>query len=288
MARALRYVSPQLAQCVSGAPNAAYAIERLSKGYNGPVCKVRRASDSATQDCYSQADISTFCAGTNGFIDTWYDQTGNGRAQVQAGPTAQPKVFDSATGLLKRGATPIVTADGVNDCLQIAGSTLGFVDAAPAMTFALLTKFDGTLAAQSGTQQVGVANSATFYGWQVQARADLTQWVPRWAGLVERFTPNPAVNTYQYIVTQIALNANGNTLVVSTNGNALTNATPGSGTPAINIGSGASIFCEMSLTFATTSNFYLGSHAAIVYYNSVLAAADLAALKQYLERMRVQ
>lgn len=276
----------QLGQTVRSTPNAAYSFARLSLAYQGPICKVRRASDNTTLDCWSISDISAFCAGTNGFIATWYDQSGNGRHVTQAVNADQPKVFDSATGLIRVGSTVCAAGDGAATFLKIAASSLGFLNA-PAMTFAMLTRFDGTLSSQAGSQQVGGANDADPNCWQCQPRADLTQWVPRWSGLVERFTPNPAVTVWQYIVTKIALNANGNTLIARTNKNNLVLATPASGTPAIEASNGTTIFCEMN-TVGTNVNFYLGRHALIVYYPTNLTNASRDALESQLEQMRVQ
>lgn len=68
-------------------PNAnfAYSVRRLDADYAGSAIRVRRASDSATQDIGFETDgdldvaaISSFCSGTTGYVTIWYDQSGNG------------------------------------------------------------------------------------------------------------------------------------------------------------------------------------------------------------------
>lgn len=86
----------------------AYSIRRLRTASS--LClRVRRASDSAESDIgwsgndIDVAAITAFCSGTNGFVVTWYDQSGNGINATNATSTEQPKIFDSATGIQKGG-----------------------------------------------------------------------------------------------------------------------------------------------------------------------------------------
>ena len=66
----------------------AYSCARqLSFAYNGPLCNIRRASDSAAIDLYpalrgvvDKSALMTFCAATTCFIAIEYDQTGNGNS----------------------------------------------------------------------------------------------------------------------------------------------------------------------------------------------------------------
>ena len=92
-------------------PGAALALSaaRLvgnSSTYTGPLIRVRRASDSAEQDIGFDGDglldesaLATFCAGTDGFVRTFYDQSGNGNDATQTNTASQPKVYDSVTGV---------------------------------------------------------------------------------------------------------------------------------------------------------------------------------------------
>lgn len=104
--------------------------ERLLASYTGPLFRVRRASDNAEQDIgyvaatnlRDTAALASFCSGTNGFVVTIYDQSGNGRHLTQATTTKQPKIYDSATGLVTLGPNGAAAAlfDNVNDELTRA------------------------------------------------------------------------------------------------------------------------------------------------------------------------
>jgi hypothetical protein len=103
---------PALETLLDIAPGAAVAFSaaRLvgdSSTYTGDLIRVRRASDSAEQDIGFDGDglldtsaLATFCAGTDGFITTWYDQSGNGNDPVQVTTSAQPKIYDATEGYL--------------------------------------------------------------------------------------------------------------------------------------------------------------------------------------------
>lgn len=91
---------------------------------SNPAIRVRRASDDAELDIYllgpgigylDIAALSAFCAGTNGFIKTWYDHTRNARHATQTTNAAQAKIYDSSTGVLCENGIPHATFDGVDD-----------------------------------------------------------------------------------------------------------------------------------------------------------------------------
>lgn len=78
---------------------AAYSLRNLSASYTGPLIRVRRDSDSVELDIYGKYDgtidtqsLTSFCAGTNGFVRTWYDQSTNGRNATQVSASQQPQI----------------------------------------------------------------------------------------------------------------------------------------------------------------------------------------------------
>lgn len=88
---------------------AAYSLRRLNTGFNAnDACiAVRRASDNAIQaigfDANGDLDVATleaFCAGTDGFISTWADQSGNQNNATQATTSAQPQIVASGAVIL--------------------------------------------------------------------------------------------------------------------------------------------------------------------------------------------
>jgi hypothetical protein len=85
-------------------PNAAaaYSVRKLRTAYTGSAIRVRRSSDNAEQDIGFDGSgnldtiaLTSFCSGTNGFVTTWYDQSGNGVNLVQTTAINQPKIVTS-------------------------------------------------------------------------------------------------------------------------------------------------------------------------------------------------
>ena len=106
---------------VVGNAAAAYSLRNLSLTYLGPVVRVRRSSDGVEQDFTSDqvADgtLTTFCGAGDGFVRTWYDQSGNGRNVDQATTTQQPRIV-SAGSLLTKNSKPTIDFDGIDDFLS--------------------------------------------------------------------------------------------------------------------------------------------------------------------------
>jgi hypothetical protein len=69
--------------------------------------RARRDSDNAELDigfdlsgALDASALNSFASGGNGYIVKIYDQSGNGRHAVANGPSSQPKIYDTATGLI--------------------------------------------------------------------------------------------------------------------------------------------------------------------------------------------
>ena len=81
-------------------PNAAvaYSLRKLRTAYTGSAIRVRRSVDNAEQDiAFSGNDLDTssllaFCGAGNGFVTTWYDQSGNANNAIQSTATSQAQV----------------------------------------------------------------------------------------------------------------------------------------------------------------------------------------------------
>lgn len=103
-------------------PNAAaaYSLRKLSTAYTGSAIRVRRASDNTEQDIgfvsnvLDTSALTTFCSGTNGFVKTWYDQSGNARNATQNTAANQPQIVSSGSVILENGK-PALQFDGTND-----------------------------------------------------------------------------------------------------------------------------------------------------------------------------
>jgi hypothetical protein len=107
-------LSNLLLDTYSGAA-AAYSLRLLRSGYTGNAIRVRRASDNTEQNIgfvnnvLDTASLTSFCSGTNGFVTTWYDQSGNGRDATQSTGASQPKIYDSVGGVIEVNSKPAIS-----------------------------------------------------------------------------------------------------------------------------------------------------------------------------------
>ena len=105
----------------SGA-SAAYSLRQLSSTYTGNCIRVRRSSDNAEQNIgfvnnvLDTASLLTFCGAGNGFVTTWYDQSGNANNATQSTALNQPQIVSSGA-LLTINSKP---------CLMISTNNMGF------------------------------------------------------------------------------------------------------------------------------------------------------------------
>jgi hypothetical protein len=99
-----------------GGAAAAYSLRNLSIYNTSPVVRVRRSSDSTEAD-FTAAQISDGSlaswvgAGNNGFVRTWYDQTGNNRNATQSSASIQPTIVSSGS-LVTHSGKPAVSFTG--------------------------------------------------------------------------------------------------------------------------------------------------------------------------------
>jgi hypothetical protein len=93
---------------------AAYSLRKLRTAYTGSAIRVRRAVGSPPEAdigfSNNELDVATlesFCSGTDGFVTTWYDQSGNGRNATQATAANQPRIV-TAGSVITEGGKPAV------------------------------------------------------------------------------------------------------------------------------------------------------------------------------------
>jgi hypothetical protein len=104
-------------------PNAAaaYSVRKLRAAYTGNAIRVRNASNAeqdigftATGNLDTTALLS-HCGSGNGFVTTWYDQSGNARNATQTTAGNQPQIVSSGS-VLTLNSKPRVnfTSQGLN------------------------------------------------------------------------------------------------------------------------------------------------------------------------------
>lgn len=115
-------------------PNAAaaYSIRLLKSDYSGALVRIRKASDNSEDDFYPDSNnelslsstnlggttLSSFIGSENGFIVTWYDQSGNSNNATQATAANQPKIIN-AGALITDNSKPAFEFNGVTNSREL-------------------------------------------------------------------------------------------------------------------------------------------------------------------------
>jgi hypothetical protein len=139
---------------VTGATGA-WSLRKLAAAYAGPCLKVRRSSDNTTLDIGFSGYVldfpalSAFVGANSGFIDTWYDQSGNSRNVSNATAGTQPQLLSSGAYFVDLGNYP---------ALEFTGSFLlnSAVNMSTFITTTNGTVFSVFLADSGGTGSGGV------------------------------------------------------------------------------------------------------------------------------------
>jgi hypothetical protein len=122
----------------------------LNTDYVGDAVVVRRASDNATQSISfvdGELDVdtlNTFCSGTDGFITTWFDQSGNGYDAAQTIASEQPQIYDSINGIVLENGKPATLFNGSNAMQASSIDSSEIITTNAENTFVSVIKQDGT------------------------------------------------------------------------------------------------------------------------------------------------
>jgi hypothetical protein len=105
----------------------AYSLRKLRTAYTGAAIRVRRSSDNAEQDfgfvnnVLDTASLLTFVGAGNGFVTTWYDQSGNANNATQGTAVFQPQIVSSGAMITTNGKNSM-SFDGSNDELNLSST----------------------------------------------------------------------------------------------------------------------------------------------------------------------
>jgi hypothetical protein len=107
----------------TGAAAAYSAARRLATAYTGSLIRVRRSSDNAEQDIgytagnvLDESALTTFVGAGDGFVTTWYDQSGNSINFENSIAANQPQIVSSGS-VITQNSKPALLTDGINDSL---------------------------------------------------------------------------------------------------------------------------------------------------------------------------
>jgi hypothetical protein len=110
---------------------AAYSLWKLSTGYTGAAIRVRESATNTEADigftASGELDTTALLAHVgagDGFVRTWYDQSGNGNNAQQITSTSQPKIVSSGSVITNNGYQ-VIQYDGTNDNLGTSLTATG-------------------------------------------------------------------------------------------------------------------------------------------------------------------
>jgi len=141
------------------------SLRKINEVYSGFAIRVRRSSDNGEENIgfdvngnLDTASLLLFVGAGNGFVTTWYDQSGNGRNATQATATSQPQIVSNGNVLLQ-GGKPSIKYDGVNDYMTISTFTASVKTIFALFQQNIVNSYDGVITARtSGQTSLGLAS----------------------------------------------------------------------------------------------------------------------------------
>lgn len=117
-------------------PNAAaaYSVRRLSSTYEGALIRVREDSGDTEADIGFDANgnldtaaLLSHCGANNGYVVTWYDQSGNSNNAIQESAANQPEIV-TAGAINSENGNPCLTLNGDSMNLDLPAGLLPFTN----------------------------------------------------------------------------------------------------------------------------------------------------------------
>lgn len=261
-------------------PNAAvaYSLRLLRTSYTGNCVQVRRAVDNTTSNIgfsggvVDTAALKTFCAGTNCFISTWYDQSTNANHATQTINANQPQIVASGSLIYSSGRPTIQFTNTQAHFLSYANSFWTYTGNA---TNFFVARNENTAASQYGSVISQYATAWASIGLQMMRFPNTPTVIATDVfgpgGVV---TPNLLVNT-PYIACIKWENwsthkTNGNTVILVNNTSQSLTAYGANPSSLGNISRSIGRFD----TTTTVENCFLGKISEIVIYTTAFNTTD--------------
>lgn len=166
---------------------------RLLTNYTGALFKVRRSSDNATQDISYGVDnwadtaaLASFIGANSGYVDTLYDQSGNGRHMSQGTVSAQFRVVNAGVNdtlggqltLFHSGASLSMMMATTSTFTSYTGTTMSVfargLNGSPANNYRFVSVTNNTSTDYLSSAQCAIILSTTpGTGWQSYRAASL-------------------------------------------------------------------------------------------------------------------
>jgi hypothetical protein len=152
-------------------PNAAaaYSVRKLRTAYTGSAIRVRRSSDNTEQNIgftalgnLDTSALTSFCGSGNGFVTTWYDQSGNGRNAINTTAANQPQIVSSGA-IINVNSKPSIRFQDSTDFLRCVTAT----GTSTTNTMATVQKFNTPLTGYRVIMSIGDTSGVcyAFLGW---------------------------------------------------------------------------------------------------------------------------
>ena len=248
---------------------AAYGLRRLYSLWTGASIIVQRSSDDAQADIgfTANGDLDTvallaFVGSGNGFITTWYDQSGNGRHATQSTAANQPRIVSNGVIETQNGR-PALFFDGstfFDHPISISGSS----------TFVAVASRSG---ADSEAQSI-------FFATPPNTRLDNGMWSKvisstNWGTYSDTFNSANADLTGALAVISTTSNSPPTGVIdMRTNGELLSSSSaaryPGDANDRRRIGS----------EHSASTRFHIGWISELPVFSSALSATDLQTLER--------
>jgi hypothetical protein len=263
-------------------PNAAaaYSLRKLRASYSGSAIRVRRSSDNTEQNIgftltgdLDTSALTTFCSGTNGFVTTWYDQSGNSNNATQTTAANQPQIVSSGSIINVNSKPCLQFTNSSTQNLNLANSIWTYTGNCTAFNTVRNRNNGGFEYGAVISQGGGTLNQGLGFVWQQYPNTETKCTIDIFSPGGTSTTANQTINT-QYLSSIQWQNwstqkTNGNTIIAI---NGVNQSIAGFGSTATGL---LTTPVKIGQFDNTPGGSFLGDIQEIVIYTSVLSQTNI-------------